>query len=44
MFCLVAEAARQKSSSYEMLDVERETAIYQDMTQPCGAVYSGHGR
>ena len=38
-----AEAARQKSSSYEMLDAERETAIHQDMTRPSGAVYSGLG-
>ena len=39
-----AEAARQKSSSYEMLDAERETAIHQDMTRPSGAVYSGLGK
>ena len=39
-----AETARQKSSSYEMLDAERETAIHQDMALPSGAVYSGLGK
>ena len=40
VFYLVAVAAHQKSSPYEMLDGERETAIRQDMTRPSGAVYS----
>ena len=44
MLSLVTEAAGQKSSSYEMLDAERETAVHQDMSWPSGAIYSSLGK